>query len=278
MTRELQLSQSGLAALARCPRRFYLRYVRHLEWPAPLTGSELEWEASLRRGERFHLLVQQHALGLDVEGTARAGDPVLATWWGRYLAHPPPVPAGRSFTEVELEVPFRGHRLVARFDRLVIDDRGGVYIVDWKTGRPAAQPTLERSWQTAVYCYVATEAVPELTRSGAPQPPEGVVFVYWQAEAPGEPVALPYSRHRHQQAGERIAAAVARLEHLLPSGEEAFERTSDLGACRHCPYRSYCERGRETPPGLEFDGEEEVGVPWLDLAADDGAGAMAGVA
>ncbi|HIG16989.1 MAG TPA: hypothetical protein EYQ31_06690, partial [Candidatus Handelsmanbacteria bacterium] len=67
----LQLSQSALASFARCPRRFYLRFVRRLEWPAPITGSEQAWERSLRRGEELHLFIQQAALGMDVEALVR---------------------------------------------------------------------------------------------------------------------------------------------------------------------------------------------------------------
>ena len=164
------LSQSALSAFARCRRRFYLRFVRRLEWPAPLTGSEQEWERSMRRGERFHLLVQQDALGLPADEIVRAsGDAELAAWWERYRRHPPPPPEGPRIAlhaELELEVSLAGgQRLVARFDRLEVSGGAGgarLDIVDWKTGAPAPRERLERSWQTSVYRFVALEAAPSL--------------------------------------------------------------------------------------------------------------------
>ncbi len=257
------LSQSALSAFARCERRFYLRYLRRLEWPAPLTGSEQEWERSLRRGERFHLLVQQDALGLPADEIVRAsGDAELAAWWERYRRHPPPPPEGPRIAlhaELELEVSLAGgRRLVARFDRLEVSGGPGgarLDIVDWKTGAPATREQLEGSWQTRVYRFVALEAAASL--APGPVAAEGVRFVYWQSARPEEPVVLDYDEERHEEARRRIESAAAAIEQRLQGGEAAFPRTEDIGACRHCPYRSYCARGREAGPGLDFDAEEE---------------------
>ena len=257
------LSQSALSAFARCERRFYLRYVRRLEWPAPLTGSEQEWERSLRRGERFHLLVQQDALGLPADEIVRAsGDAELAAWWERYRRHPPPPPEGPRIAlhaELELEVSLAGgRRLVARFDRLEVSGGPGgarLDIVDWKTGAPAPRERLERSWQTSVYRFVALEAAPSL--APGPVAAEGIRFVYWQSALPERPVVLHYDGEQHEEARRRIESSAAQIEEGLEKGEEAFPRTEDIGACRHCPYRSYCARGREAGPGLDFDAEEE---------------------
>ena len=270
------LSQSALSAFSRCERRYYLRFVRRLEWPAPLTGSELEWERSLRRGERFHLLVQQHALGLPADEIARAsGDEELAAWWERFRRHPPPAPEGpgvRTHTELELEVTLAGgQRLLARFDRLVVSggpDGARLDIFDWKTGAPAPRERLERSWQTTVYRFVALEGAASL--APGPVAAEGVRFVYWQSARPEEPVVLRYDAEQHEEARQRIEAAVAAIEGRLEAGEEAFPRTEDIGRCRHCPYRSYCERGREAGEGVDFEAEEEVGEAdgWLAPPGD----------
>lgn len=271
MTGSLQLSQSGLAAFTRCPRRFYLRFVRRLEWPAPLTGSEQEWERSLLRGEELHLFIQQAALGIDVQNLVGAlGDSQLASWWQNFVEFPPHQPLGESHTELELMVPIGGqpaagpHQLIARFDRLIVssgDDGAQIHIVDWKTGTPRDSSSLERSWQTIVYRYIAVEASSRLVADGSQVPPNRVSFTYWQAEAPEAPVILSYDDSAHTAAGKQIAAAVERIEQRLldPLGEDAFERTTDVDACRHCPYRSYCERGRQASPGVDVEPDYEPG-------------------
>ena len=270
------LSQSALSAFARCQRRFYLRYVRRLEWPAPLTGSEQEWERSLRRGERFHLLAQQHALGLPADEIARAsGDEELTAWWARFRDHPPPAPEGpgvRVHTELELEVTLTsGRRLLARFDRLVVSggpDGGRLDIFDWKTGSPSPREHLERSWQTRVYRFVALEGSASL--APGPVAPEGVRFVYWQSAQPEAPVALTYDREQHEEARRSIEEAAAEIEGRLEAGEAAFPRTDDIGRCRRCPYRTYCDRGREAEEGPDFEVEEEEGEAdgWLAPPGD----------
>ncbi len=266
----LQLSQSALAAFTRCPQRFYLRFVRRLQWPAPLTGSEQEWERSLHRGQELHLFIQQAALGMDVDSLVRAaGDRQLSRWWESVIEHPPPQPEGKVYSEIELTVPLGDHRLVARFDRLIVSD-SGIHIVDWKTGTPQDVTRLERSWQTTVYRFVAVEASTQLTSGEAGVRPSDIGFTYWQAEAPQAPLVLVYDEAGHEAARERITAALARIEQRLAAVEEAgFERTTDLDACRHCPYRSYCERGREAALGQEVDADFEDADTWPADAEED---------
>ncbi|MDA0337145.1 MAG: PD-(D/E)XK nuclease family protein [bacterium] len=263
MTASMQLSQSALSSFSRCRRRFFLRFVRRLEWPAPLTGSEQEWERSLRRGEQLHLFIEQAALGMDVQGLVEeAGDEQLSRWWNSAVEHPPAQPTGDVHTELELMVPFGEHRLVARFDRLIVAQQGdssAIHILDWKTGTPQQASRLARSWQTTIYQFVAVEASPSLTAAGIPVRPASVGFTYWQAEAPQSPVVLTYDEAAHKAGRQRIAAEIAHIEQRLNGGEDSFERTTDLDACRHCLYRSYCERGREPPPGIDLDEDFEEG-------------------
>jgi CRISPR/Cas system-associated exonuclease Cas4 (RecB family) len=269
----LQLSQSALASFHRCARRFYLRFVRRLEWPAPLTGSEQEWERSLQRGEQLHLFIEQSALGMDVEAMVReAGDEQLSRWWDSVVEYPPPQPDGEVYTELELMVPLGDYRLVARFDRLIVNQGDGktlLHIVDWKTGTAQEASRLARSWQTTIYQFVAIEASASLTMDGSRVLPENVGFTYWQAEAPQAPVGLDYDEAEHETAGLRIAAAIEQIEQRLAGGEDGFERTTDLDACRHCPYRSYCERGREAPPDVDLDEDFEDGADLQPSAEDN---------
>ena len=72
-------SQSCLQDYADCPRRFRLRYVDQLTWPAVESEPVAENEHRQQEGQIFHRLVQQHLLGLPTENLARlANTPNLA--------------------------------------------------------------------------------------------------------------------------------------------------------------------------------------------------------
>ncbi len=281
---EFRFSQSGLQAFDRCRRRFFLRYVDELEWPAPVTDSEEQWEEATRRGQLFHLLVQQSALGLDVEATVAArGDPVLAGWWGNYLQSAPRPGAGeRVLSEVELSAAVGKFSAVAKFDRIVLPAPGrgaSISIIDWKTGglRPR-QAELQRSWQTAVYCYVFTEVGGALIDGAGARSidPGRLELQYWHAGFPDALEPIRYSEALHAEAGDRLRRTIAEISSLAQNGEpEGFPRTEDRRECRHCEYRSYCGRGRTPGEFAEWkllrvsDGERDEGEdgPWTDELA-----------
>ena len=281
---EFRFSQSGLQAFERCRRRFFLRYVDELEWPAPVTDSEEQWEEATRRGQLFHHFVQQSSLGLDVQATVAAcGDPVLAGWWENYRRFAPrPGEGERVLSEVELSAAAGEFSAVAKFDRILLPAPGNsasIRIVDWKTGlqRPR-QAELQRSWQTAVYCYVFTEAGSALMNEGGTGPidPGQLELQYWHAGFPEALEPIRYSARMHAEAGERVGKIISEIVSLAGEGKpERFPRTEDERECRHCEYRSYCGRGRSPAAFAEWelravsDEESEEADPWTD---EPGAG------
>ena len=116
---------------------------------------------------------------------------------------------------------------------------------------------MQRTWQTTVYRFVATAGSQRLTAGRGGVAPEDVRFSYWQTAAP---VTLTYDAEQHERAGARIAAAIGQIAARIDVGEEAFERTPDPSICRHCPYRSYCDRGREAAPGIDVDDPDDEGL------------------
>lgn len=264
----LSFSQTSLADLDRCARRFYLRHLRRLDWPAPLTGDDSQWEAAMRRGQLFHLLVQQSSAGIGVEATVAAlDDPQLIQWWRNYRRSVPALAAGAvSHSEVEIVAALASHRLIAKCDLVVCDGDGRVRIFDWKTGtRPPSPASQRQSWQTVVYRYAVVEGGAGLGPpgwEGRAIQPDQVELVYWHAGYPEATNAIPYDSGQHEEARQRLQAAAARVE-ALGTGEEAYARTEQVEACRRCPYRAYCERGRVPDP--EFTWEDDQGEPpeWL---------------
>ncbi len=261
-----RFSQASLSTGEGCLRRFYLRYLRRLNWPAAADAAGLAKEAGAARGRLFHHLVLQHSLGLEVEEEVQAqGDPVLARWWHNFLSHPPlGVPEGQVYSEIELWVPLGPWRLRARFDRVVVAEAGAVCIVDWKTGASDPERLLE-SWQTLVYCFAACEGGVSLTR-GRQVDPGKVSLCYWQAERPAEDLWYRYSSTRHREARTRIENLVQHLA-ALPD-PEAFTLTQENHRCAECEFRAYCGRGTGVGQGWESEpdgGEEDQELAlWLE--------------
>ena len=83
---EFVFSQSALQDYIDCPRRFELRYLLDVRWPALETASALEHETHMLKGQEFHRLLHQHAVGIPaqtLEATLR--DDEIRTWWEQYL-------------------------------------------------------------------------------------------------------------------------------------------------------------------------------------------------
>src|SRR4026208_224765 len=76
------LSQSSLQDYMDCARRFKMRYLDRLSYPAVEAEPTLENEKHLQEGEYFHRLVQQHLIGIPADQIAKlANTPNLQRWW-----------------------------------------------------------------------------------------------------------------------------------------------------------------------------------------------------
>lgn len=259
----LLLSQSSLQAYVDCPRRFELRHLRGLDWPALETEQALEFESAMQRGEDFHHLLHQHALGIPESALAATiEDGLIRQWWESYLtwqaAH---LPAGRH-AELTLSTPLgmtpqggssegpEPFLLTAKFDLLTRLDDGTLLIVDWKTGRPPRRMVLARRLQTIVYRYVLARAGDWLN-DGRPVEPERIRMLYWFA-GDGSTIEFDYDRRQMERDEERLLALVGEM-----FGGTVYPLTADERTCRFCSYRSLCEREVATPTLAEWEERPE---------------------
>jgi hypothetical protein len=203
----------------------------------------IEREHQLRRGERFHRLVQRHQLGMDaaVLGESIGDDPDLVAWWQAYLGfsylHDL---GGRRYPEYTLSTTVASVRLTATFDLLVMVPGERVVIFDWKTyRRKPSRSWFEARLQTRVYRYVVVRAGAGLL--GVDLVPDQVLMVYWLAGDPGGPVALDYDRAQFSRDEEYLGALVEEI--LGASGVGVWSLALDESRCRFCEYRSLCDRG-----------------------------------
>ena len=238
---DLQFSQQNLQDYADCPRRFQLRYLEKVAWPAVKAEPIAEAERRIRLGQRFHRLVQQHTLGIPSEQLeAGVDDQELRRWWHNFLAAPPrDLPTGIRRAEVSLSTSLAGYRLTARYDLLAADPGRQLVIVDWKIKRPKRVKSLEKRLQTVVYPYVLVEAGAAFNGGGAVQP-EQVTMVYWFADFSDDPLILAYDASQHAANGERMRILIREIETRT---QETWPLTDSGFACRFCTYRSLCNRG-----------------------------------
>ena len=256
LPREFALSQSSLQDYEDCPRRFELRYLLKVQWPALESEPVLEQEAHRLQGERFHHRIHQWIAGLPVhQQPVPAADADLARWWQNFLQGDPlsALPA-RRWPEYTLNAPFAGIRLTAKYDILAVEPGQRAVIVDWKTSRRRTPgKLLRRRWQSRLYPLLLVLAGAHLN-AGQPLQPEQVEMIYWFADFPNEPERWRYSAQDFERDQAALQAHIADLQ-TRPSGQ--FPMTVDTRACQYCVYRSLCDRGVSAGPWEEeLDADE----------------------
>ncbi|MEW5868888.1 MAG: PD-(D/E)XK nuclease family protein [Chloroflexota bacterium] len=286
-----QFSQGSLQDYVDCRRRFYLRYLLGLAWPALESEPAIENERFVRQGARFHRMAQQYLTGVPPERLrALAGEEQLLGWLDNFLQlgplHWPSVPEARIYPEFSLSAALGGYRLVAKLDALHVTPVA-MTIYDWKTSRKLPR----RAWlaerlQTRVYPYLLVRAGVQFNGWVSLQP-EIVTMVYWFAEAPDQPQRFAYSRAQFEQDETMMLGLLEEIQRLaqaapgsalrstgsvksdvdLERAAAGFDLTARSERCAFCVYRSLCGRGVQA--GAEDEGnteqEGEAGEVFLDF-------------
>jgi len=244
-------SQGSLQDFVDCRRRFQLRYLKRLAWPALETEPALEAERYLQQGALFHRMVQQHLLGVPAERLSPAiSSEDLGRWWANYLEFHKDQTGSRSlrlsglsYPEVSLSAALGGYRLEAKYDLVVVRperSEAGALIYDWKTSRRRPERRwLAKRMQTRLYPYLLVRAGAPLNGGQALQP-ERIEMVYWFADHPVQPERFVYSAQAFQEDEAYLNDLIGTILRL---GDDDFPLTSDLRRCAYCVYRSLCERG-----------------------------------
>lgn len=264
---DFQFSQRCLQDYVDCRRRFQLRYLEQLSWPAVEAEPLSEHEHRMRSGADFHRLIQRYLLGVPGERLSKMLESSelknndLKRLWENFLQFANITPDENSLVEGALSAQIGGYQLLAKYDLIRWDrDLSGtkVTIYDWKTSlrRPSREWLADRL-QTKVYLYLLIQAGAQIIGSGELKP-EQIEMVYWFADHPQEEQRFTYGGEQFQQDHEYLTRLVSDIESL---GEDGFHLTSDESRCKFCTYRSLCDRG--TAAGLldpaESDEEAESG-------------------
>ena len=244
---DFKFSQGSLRDFLACPRRFQLRYIEQMAWPAIEAEPYLEREQHLKRGALFHRLAEQKLKGIPADALVPLAEANgLGDWWRAFLDFEAQLPEGERLAETTLTARLKEHALLAKYDLLVKGPDGRLNIFDWKT-TTVRQPAdkLRDDIQTRLYLLLAVEALPDIK-------PEDVSMTYWFAAFPAQSENIPYTTAQHQRSLSDILELVSQI---TQAPAESFILTPDERQCRFCVYRSYCERG--TSAGLSTDLEDD---------------------
>ena len=255
---DFQFSQASLQDYVDCPRRFQLRYVERVAWPAPEAEPTLENERYLQQGAAFHRLVHQHTLDLPPERlSSTVTDDDLRRWWRNYLKRGLANLPDARHPEVLLSAPVSDYRLVAKYDLVAVDPgrrppAPRAVIVDWKTSRKRSRRKwLTQRLQTRIYPYLLVRAGAYLN-DGQPLEPEQIEMIYWFANFPDNPERFIYDAAQFRADEVYLSSLIGEIAGL---GEEDWPLTPQERHCRYCPYRSLCQRGVRAG---SFDEIEEI--------------------
>jgi len=235
------LSQSSLQDYIDCARRFQLRYLDRLSYPAIESEPTLENEKHQQEGEFFHRLVQQYLIGIPKEQISKlANTSNLQRWWENYLTHPDLrvlKALGGLFPEATLSAPLGKYRLLAKYDLIAIDQNKAT-IYDWKTYRKRPRNEwLSARMQTRVYLALLAHAGAHLN-NGQPFAPGQIEMIYWFSDFPNEPARFSYTSAQYKRDWDTLNKLADEIDSV-----SSYPLTDDRTKCLFCPYRSYCERG-----------------------------------
>lgn len=261
------LSQSSLQDYVDCARRFQLRYLERLSYPAIESEPALENEKHQQEGEYFHRLVQQYLIGIPGEQISKLANTAnLQRWWENFMTDKDlrvltPLRSasealrkdlGGLYPEAILSAPLGRYRLLAKYDLLAIEN-GKAAIYDWKTYRKRPRNEwLSSRMQTRVYRALLVRAGAHLNRS-QPFRPEQIEMVYWFAEYPNDPARFTYTSAQFKRDWDLLT----KLSDEIASAS-SYPLTDDRAKCLYCPYRSYCDRGVRAGDVEQAEAESEA--------------------
>jgi hypothetical protein len=236
-----QFNQANLQDYQDCKRRFYLKYILHLAWPAAPAEPVAEFENHLRKGEIFHRLAHQYFIGIPEKSLDQiAQREEVLDWWRPFLVF-----ARRNFAlqdtlqpERKVLVKGKDYKFAVRYDLLAVTQEN-VHVYDWKTSYLRySQDTARNRIQTRVYLYVLSHInLPGLIPSSIPF--EKMRLTYWFAQFPEQAISLDYDESLYQEDEQFLTHLIEEI--LYP--ENDYKMTDDERHCRYCTFRSLCDRG-----------------------------------
>lgn len=267
-------SQSNLQDYVDCQRRFQLRYLDRLAWPAVEAEPFLEYEHLQDQGSQFHKIVHQHLLGVPESMIERsiAADEAMASWWNNYLHSVKDgvlqiiFKAGyQRFEEITLSTTVGNYRLMAKFDLIIQNPEGNWTIIDWKTSlKHPKHSWLAERLQSHVYPFVLASAATSLT-GGNKINTQQFEMIYWFTNYPEQPERFNYSQQGYDEDSRYLGSLITMISQKI---EKIYPLTPDVRRCLFCTYRSLCNRGVKPGEVPELEDWQETTPSSEDVSID----------
>ncbi len=267
-----QFSQGSLQDYDNCPRRFQLRYIEHLSWPALQVEPARENEYNMHQGASFHRMVHRYLLGVPEKDIANSikTNQHLNRWWHNFVSdnNIKTLLNSKSITrhpEITLSTPIGQYRLVAKYDLILIEPGQRAIIFDWKTSNHQPKHTwMANKYQTIVYPFVLSQAGTFLN-DGKLLIPEQITMIYWYANFPEKPLRYLQST---SQIADYQAKLLAIIDEIQTLSKKVAPLTDNEKLCHYCVYRSLCKRGVKAGLLDEFKNIEESNGNDFDIDFD----------
>ncbi|MBP7213442.1 MAG: PD-(D/E)XK nuclease family protein [Anaerolineaceae bacterium] len=256
MSSNFVFSQSSLQTFDYCPRRFYLRYLKKLVWPAQMV-SEQNQSKDRDSGVRFHQLIHQYFLGFELETLRKIADydsdSRMAVWFENFLQSPFAHLPGTLNPESSFKTEIAGYQLIAKVDLLQIHENQ-IKIYDWKTSQhlPKASNLLKQA-QSQVYPLVISRAIEPKSQK--------LSLIYWEANFPDQTIELESNSSDWQKFENDLSNQISEIVSLK---EEEFVMTDDKQKCGWCEYRSFCHRAvsaEQADESYDLESFDEIKIP-----------------
>lgn len=265
-------TQNNLQDFVDCPRRFQLKYLLKMSWPAPLSEPIEENDRLILLGTQFHQMAHQYYLGIPEEKIVRLiSDADLRDWWLTFRQNPPQGIPANCRPEMEISMPFEGYRLAAKIDLLAVEKGKQAVILDWKTAhKPPGPVFLQSRVQSLVYPFIVISCG-SILNDYQPFKPSQVSMIYWYPAYPHKSVTL---RFDEEWMTNTRAELIRLVKEITRMNQEVFPLTVNEKKCQFCRFRSFCERGtiagklaeeddileEDVSPDINFD--EIEGIPF----------------
>ena len=254
-TNKIRFSKSSLQDFVDCKRKFELKYLLDIKWPAIVYEPYIDNEIKMIQGQRFHHLIHQHQLGIPtIDLNNIAVDLELEKWWEEYLHFAATLESSQQrWPERNLLGQFsKSTHIMARYDLILKTDDTHFVIIDWKTSEfRTPDKYLVNRIQSRLYpmllCHVGS-----IINNEKPINPDQIQMIYWFANFPNQSCTIQYSEDKYESDHQYILSLIDEISQKRPS---EFEKTNHLKLCNYCNYRSLCDRGIEA--GLATDAIEE---------------------
>jgi hypothetical protein len=219
----VRISQKHLSILEQCPYYFQQIYLEKIPTIIP---HELQIRAEW--GKRFHLLMQQRELGLDIEPLLQE-DLEMKSSIEALLQVTQNIFDRNSKVIREAEhsriFSLNGYLLTVVYDLLILAPNTAE-IIDWKTYlQPENTLKLVNNWQNRLYLYTLAET--------SNYEPEQISFTYWFVKLPQEPqkVTFQYNSQIHRQNHRDLTDLLGKLDGYL---QDYLDRNIPFPRCVDC--------------------------------------------